>query len=289
MRLRLLLTLATLIFGPTWGITLSQSSVEDIPIAGVWTCDRPPYGIDTLNLDGDRIYFSFVEVVGGQPRRYFGRILYSCSQRGQLEYEVYKVTEGSAVVRSVPYRRYMIYELAENELWTFTDSAAYPDRTFLKVHAYRSTWQSKNIQQYVSSFYNVSEPECVDSILYSIYDHRGVTPGSSYVTVPPKYPGGLPAFDGYIQQKFAPQEPLEDVFGFLTLSCTISCNGTVTKIEVPGGGMNALFPKTLESLKHLIMQMPNWKPALSDYHYVPCRVELPFIVAEGRLRAGDPR
>jgi hypothetical protein len=289
MRLRFFLILITPFFSLSRELALSQSFAEEIPIAGVWTQDRPPYGIDTLKISGDSIIDSYVEKLGDQPRQLFGRVLYSVPEKGHLIYIIYKVMEGGMVVPSVPHRRYMVYEVAETELWTYTDSVAFPDRAFLKANAYRNTWKSKSIQQYRSRFYNTSRPECVDSVLYSIYDHRGVTAGSSYVTIPPKFPGGVSAYDAYVQQRFIMQESLEGIFGMLTISCTISCNGTVSRIEVPGGPMNDRFPNTLGMLKQLVSQMPNWIPAFSDYRNVPCRIELPFLVANGTLHAGSPR
>ncbi|NUN68171.1 MAG: hypothetical protein HUU02_00500 [Bacteroidetes bacterium] len=289
MRLKFFLVLVLAFFCLSSEFALSQDSIEEIPIAGVWTCDRPPYGIDTLIISGDRIVLSFVVEVGGQSRHIYGRVIKSVAEKSQLAYEIYKVIEGNVVVPSAPEHRFMVYEVAETELWTYTDSGAFPDRAFLKANAYRSAWRTKDIQPYLVRFYESSSSACIDSVLYSIYDHRGVTRGSSYVTIPPKFIGGVQAYDAYFQQGFNRQESLDGIFGIVSVSCTITCNGSVSNVEVAEGRMSVLLPKTLELLMKLVSGMPNWIPALSDYRKVPCRIEIPFVISDGRLRAGRPR
>lgn len=274
------LVLLALIFGSP---IICTAQVRTKSIDGVWTQPRGPFGTDTLTIQNGEIDESFVWQSGGTRRRLYGRILECSFDPGRLKFSVFKVTQGDTEVAIQPSVRFMIFEVAERELWTYSDSAQYPSRQRLKVHAYRNTWLNSNFSNYANRFYDSSSATCNDSLIFETYEFQEDVTSIHLATIAPQFPGGEPAMQHYFNNGFSPPENIMGYQGMLQVMATVTCDGGISQTYAPASELNRLFPKTVNLLVDKVRLMPKWTPAYDNYRRVPCTMRIRFLIRDGEL------
>lgn len=255
-----------------------QEIGRSISIEGTWTQLREPYGIDTLIILNDEIYQSFI--FQGSRRVMYSKILHSSIRPGQIKLQFYKITQGGVEepVNSDIY--YMIFELSEDALWTYSDSATYPERQFLKINSYRNTWKSQDFEVYFNRLYKKGTHDCDDGKVYETYTFLEDKSKLNLVTIKPKYPGGESSLQEYFDRNLNLPEKLDGYFGVINITFKVNCEGKIVESQI----LSTLFPKTATVLQELLENLPKkWTPAYDNYRYVICYTRMKFIVRNGKI------
>lgn len=260
-------------------IFLSCEKKDDLLISGLWTNYRPTYGIDTLQISNNKICHSFV--YRDSLRRIYSNIIEYKNFPGEIKYIPYKIMQGSKKENISEKIKYMIFEIAEKSLWTYQDSINYPDRNFLKINAYRNTWENSEFEKYYDKFYKKSdEKECINNDLFTVYNFQKDFSKIKLVTIPPKFVGG----DSVIRKIFNVETNFnKNNWTRLEIPFIINCTGQIEVLTDSSYSDGLIYIQNLVNSK--LKKMNNWEPAYCNYTKVKSKTFLTISIEDGNIDA----
>ena len=267
-----------LFFIITFSLILFSSNIysqnNEIPIKGLWTLDRPPFGIDTLSISDSTIYYKFL-CCDTIKVEWFGEIIPQKSS----EYILYKRIKLLHNKRNVDFKDslvYLQYEFTGKNLWTYSDTDSLSNRNYLKINAYRSTWVPEDKNKYELNITNT----CDDKKVYSVYNFQKDITSTPFVTIPPKYKFGNDSLKDYIEQRLIyDKDEVKDIFMRLKYKFKVNCDGTVSNCQA----VVDAFPDLSSQIKNIIESTVDWIPAISESHYVACETYISFTIRNNNV------